>query len=430
MVSGASGRRRVRRLRLACSKRTEETKGAYRMGRLGPLSPLGPYTFLAKLCERHLYPFLIAFAPMSKNLVLCMDGTRNEFGDRPTNVVRLFQCLQSKETEQVIYYNPGVGTMGEPGMISKIGKAFTKALGAGFGLGITADVLDATLFLMRSWEEGDRIYIFGFSRGAFTARIIAAFISRCGLLRAHQENLLPYALRLYRKAYRSAQAAILEEFKSTFSREVDTHFLGVWDTVSSVGTVWAPVGWPNTARNPDVKIVRHAIAIEERRAFYRSNRMYALEEQDLLQYWFPGVHSDVGGGYLETDNTLWSPPLCWIADEAVKAGLKIEATELEALRKPPMGNPHQSLAGMWHLLEYFPKKRWNSETEKHQLHFNRGKPRMIRPGECLHDSVKALFEANKHWQPDSLTNAGVTRDTIDSLETTEAGAYIVPGESD
>ena len=108
---------------------------------------------------------------MAKNIVICCDGTGNEFGQQNSNVVKLYKMLVCN-ADQVAYYHPGVGTMGARNALTRIGKWWTRVVGLAFGYGISDNVADAYQFLMRTFEEGDRVYVFGFSRGAYTARAL------------------------------------------------------------------------------------------------------------------------------------------------------------------------------------------------------------------------------------------------------------------
>jgi len=107
-----------------------------------------------------------------KNIVICCDGTGNEYGERKSNVVKLYQCLHNVPGRQVTYYHPGVGTMGDMRALSEAGRAWTKFRGLAFGYGLSENIVDAYRFLMQTFEEKDAIYIFGFSRGAYTARAL------------------------------------------------------------------------------------------------------------------------------------------------------------------------------------------------------------------------------------------------------------------
>ena len=244
-----------------------------------------------------------------RRLVLCFDGTSNQFGPENTNVVRLVQVLKRDWQQQRLYYDPGVGTLPEPGVFTRLGKRFSELLGLAFGAGLLAKVQEAYAFLMDNWEPGDQVFLFGFSRGAYTARVLAGLLHTLGLMPRGNDNLLPYVVRLYRgtrgagaqRAGDSNDAAywkLCDEFRWTFARPVPgdkqddrrfrVHFLGLWDTVSSVGWVWDPATFRFTAHNPSIAVIRHAVSVDERRWFFRQNRMGQEGDQDLQQQWFPG----------------------------------------------------------------------------------------------------------------------------------------------
>ena len=155
-----------------------------------------------------------------------------------------------------------------------------------FGYGLNNDIRDAYVFIANNFEEGDRLFLFGFSRGAYTARAVASLLHMYGLIGKGNEPLVPYAVRmmwaihgLQKRRTKDAPPdpqiagyfALAEQFKATFSRTCKLHFVGVWDTVSSVGWSANPLSLPYTANNPDIEIGRHAVAIDERRAFFRTN---------------------------------------------------------------------------------------------------------------------------------------------------------------
>ncbi|HLX11516.1 MAG TPA: DUF2235 domain-containing protein, partial [Bacteroidota bacterium] len=244
---------------------------------------------------------------MGKNIVICLDGTNNQFRKNNTNVVRLVQVLAHDPSKQILYYDPGVGTLSEPGAFTKIGKWFSKIMGLAFGAGLGWKVREAYTYLMDFWEPGDNVFIFGFSRGAYSARVLAGLLHTIGLLPRGNYNLVPYLFRLYKstRSGRQSDWVVADEFRDTFARKVGTpngegrfpiHFLGVWDTVSSVGWVWNPTTFTFTASNPGIAIIRHAVSIDERRTFFRQNLMHPEPDQNIKELWFPGVHCDVGGG--------------------------------------------------------------------------------------------------------------------------------------
>ena len=260
-----------------------------------------------------------------KKIVICCDGTGNEFGEQISNVVKLYQML-IRSSEQITYYHPGLGTMGARNALTPIGKWWTKVIGLAFGYGISDNVADAYLFLMRRFQEGDEVYVFGFSRGAYTARALCGMLHIVGLLTEDNEALIPYAIRMIKR--REIDFKVAAQFKKTFSRVCKPHFLGVWDTVSSVGWVYNGVRFPftNVTRNPDLNIVRHAVSIDERRAFFRQNLVGPPNgpQQDVMELWFAGVHSDIGGGYPEQESQLSKISLRWMVYEAVRAGLVVD----------------------------------------------------------------------------------------------------------
>ena len=367
---------------------------------------------------------------MPKNIVICCDGTGNEFGNANSNVVQLYSVLDLRDPRlQVAYYHPGVGTMGDRRALLRITRRVTRALGLAFGYGLSSNIADAYSFLMNEYEPGDKLFVFGFSRGAYTARALCGMIYKFGLISKGNEGLVAYAARMYR--YAPKDETIAAKFKQIFSRSCPTYFLGLWDTVSSIGWITDPVHLPYTRTNPELKIARHAISIDERRCFYRQNLLapwrQAQPPQDIQQVWFAGVHSDVGGSYEEPPTGLRLPriSLRWMLEEAVAAGLLVD----DARVKTVLGNgqnalqleheiePHNSLKRVWWLLEFLPhryemqvlgsdgrpvldaggKPQWVTRWR-----WSPGKPRTIVEGACIHASVDQLRRQSPDYQPRNL----------------------------
>ena len=141
---------------------------------------------------------------MPKNVVLCCDGTANEFAKDRTNVVKLFFTLVRDPAAQVAYYHPGLGTMEPPGTLTRATRIATRLAGEAFGYGLEADIRDAYVFLMNNFEEGDRVFLFGFSRGAYTARAVASLLRMYGLMAKGNEALVFFVRwRWRRRAHRS-----------------------------------------------------------------------------------------------------------------------------------------------------------------------------------------------------------------------------------
>jgi hypothetical protein len=133
---------------------------------------------------------------MPRNIVLCCDGTANEFARHNTNVVKLYTMLERDPGSQVTYYHPGLGTMEPAGALTTLGRRTTKLMGMAFGYGLASDIREAYLFLMRNFEPGDTVYLFGFSRGAYTARAIASLLYMYGLIYPDNDALVAYAIRM------------------------------------------------------------------------------------------------------------------------------------------------------------------------------------------------------------------------------------------
>jgi len=362
--------------------------------------------------------------PPKRNLIICCDGTNNEFGTENTNVVRLAQVLERDSGTQLLYYDPGVGTLPEPGTLTGLGRRLSQWAGLALGFGLERNVEEAYSFLMENWKQGDQVFLFGFSRGAYTARVVAALLHAVGLLPPGNQNLVPHLLRLLQAIQHqrrggglSSYEKLCDEFRDTFARRLTdgdaerrfpVHFLGVWDTVSSVGWVWEPIHYPYTTNNESVEIARHAVSIDERRWFFRQNLLGEdVEGQNLQQLWFSGVHSDVGGGYPKADGGLWRVAFQWMLGEAITAGLRVNQTRLDEVLKDPPAQPwaepqHESLTWAWWPAEFFPKwRRKLSRGDARVIRFGLGRHRSLPENACLHDSVLQRLAAPSvpMWPP-------------------------------
>jgi uncharacterized protein (DUF2235 family) len=346
-----------------------------------------------------------------KRIVICCDGTGNQFGERTSNVIKTYRMLVQNDPAQISYYHPGVGTMGARAALTGIGKWWTKVIGLAFGYGISENVADAYQFLMRNFEPGDDIYVFGFSRGAYTARCLCGMLRAVGLLRRGNEGQIPYAIRLLKSSPFNKDLA--QRFKETFSIECKPYFVGLWDTVSSVGWVYNAVHFPYTTAlsNQDLLLVRHAISIDERRAFFRQNsfRTPADPRQDVQEVWFAGVHSDVGGSYPEKESQLSQIALRWMVCEAELAGLMIdEKRKAEIIVDPdPLTlNQHESLECAWWIAEFWPKiirKEVAPHDWRKRLRVNLGRRRFIPLDAVVHESVDTRLNSGRvKYKPKNL----------------------------
>jgi uncharacterized protein (DUF2235 family) len=342
---------------------------------------------------------------MPKNIVVCCDGTANELATAPTNVLKFFYTLVKNST-QLVYYQPGLGTMEAPGALSFIAKQWSRLVGKVFGAGLESNICNAYAFLINHFEPGDRIFLIGFSRGAYTVRAVAGLIYSFGLIRKENENLIIYAIRLLSALQSEKPGRIspnafkaVDTFKENFAFATpEIWFVGVWDTVQSVG--WSQnVLIPYTANNPKLRIGRHAIAIDERRAFFRPNLWRSAGtggQTDLKQVWFPGVHCDVGGGYPEAESGLSKVPLEWMLREAASAGLLTDLARVNAVLgradggyvpPDPKAAMHESLTPAWWGAEFVSKRHYNWVRQKQERRLNLFRRRTIPDGSMIHDAA-------------------------------------------
>ncbi|KZP01467.1 hypothetical protein CALVIDRAFT_559282 [Calocera viscosa TUFC12733] len=301
-------------------------------------------------------------------LVLCFDGTSDLF-DRGTNAVQLMSFLKTDDyTRQMVYYQSGVGTYLRPNMLMPIVRTVLKLLDDAFAWDLDDHVMGGYRFLMQNWLPGDRIMLFGFSRGAYTARALAGMLEKVGLLPRGNNEQVPYAYKMY-KRIDSEGWTESDAFKKTMSTPVHVDFVGVWDTVSSVGFMMNEY-LPFTASNYHIRVFRHAVALDEHRCMYRPNMWHytvppfeapppasletgkepgALKRPtDIQEVWFAGCHGDVGGGNPPDKNgaLMARIPLLWMIREAVLTKTGILWNELalqQAGFKLPMPAPEDTI---------------------------------------------------------------------------------------
>lgn len=361
-----------------------------------------------------------------KNIVICLDGTGNQFKEENSNVVKFYRVLKRDPKIQVAYYDPGVGTLANPSYRTPIAKKLNKVFGLAFGWGIMQNVEEAYSYLMDHYETDDRIFIFGFSRGAYTARALAGFIHSCGLLEKGCQNLIPYAMKLF-KTEKEVNFKVLSKFKNTYGRTCNIQLLGLWDSVKTFGWIYNPVFLPYTTNNESVKAVRHALAIDERRAFFKPMPWGSdyRNKQDVEEVWFAGVHSDVGGGYQEKESGLAKIALKWMIDEACseKFGLMIDQEkhnryvlgldkDKEYVEPDALAESHKSLKGVWWLVQYLPLLDWDPAKKRKTFRCPK-QLRSIKERSTLHHSVVRRIEESE-YKPPNLNSKN--QDPYPSLE--------------
>ncbi|KAJ7146836.1 hypothetical protein C8R44DRAFT_600241, partial [Mycena epipterygia] len=348
---------------------------------------------------------------VSRNLIISIDGTSNQFGINNTNVVELHSRILSDESvEQRKYYNCGIGTYvpyQSKTSLKYWEQQMDNALDLAFALNFKDIILKAYRWLSQTYKPGDKIFFFGFSRGAYQVRALAGMVETVGLIDPGNEELIPLFVILV--THPSEAQEIAANFKKTFSRDVKIHFVGVWDTVSSVG-VFRGKPLPLTLSARHLCIFRHALALDECRVKFlpeyidgrdpvspgddtEAGSTVSASQTNVKEVWFAGTHSDIGGGIRKNlDLNLSSIPLLWMENEATTAGLRLRprttggAWNVEDLRTKD--DVHESLTGAWRTLEYLPLTRLSFNTAHTVTRTpHRGAGRVIVPGQRIHISV-------------------------------------------
>jgi uncharacterized protein (DUF2235 family) len=291
-----------------------------------------------------------------KRIIICCDGTWNDpdnkENDLPcsTNVfkmARLISPVDDAGISQVVYYHNGVGT----------GNYFDKLVGGAFGVGLSKNIEDIYRFLMNNYVEGDQLWFFGFSRGAYTVRSVTGLIRNSGLLKKEHSEKFSMAYELYKERSDDThpKANVSSVFRNEFCNEPPIYFLGVWDTVGSLGipdfvvsklfgNLW---DFHNIQLSSIIQNAYQALAIDEKRGDFQPCLWTpATPEQNQEQVWFPGVHGDVGGGYAQCG--LSDISLNWMICKAAQNGLKINPVNL-SVNPNPNDQLHDSFEGFFTL---------------------------------------------------------------------------------
>lgn len=314
-----------------------------------------------------------------KRIVICADGTwQSPESDHPTHLMRLARGIApngADKTKQVVFYDWGVGTEGD------------SIKGGATGAGIDKNIMDCYRFIVHNYDPGDQLFLFGFSRGAYTVRSLGGFIRNSGILKREHAGKVSAAYELYRQ--RSAGSAPSQQKAKKFRRDyavadiTEIEFIGVWDTVGALGIPAPFLGTLNTGRylfhdtepSKIIRHARHAVAIDENREDFEPSLWTLKEGVDLKQVWFSGVHTDIGGGYEE--HALGDFSGLWIAQEAGKIGLAFEPHFLKSMKPDHRGAQHNEYKGIYRImrrsetrsvepvLHHSVKKRWEDKAVKY-----------------------------------------------------------------
>lgn len=379
---------------------------------------------------------------MPKNIVILLDGTSNEIERDRTNILRLYGVL-AKDAEQLVYYDPGVGTFGAEGAWSRFWRKAHEVWGLATGWGLDQNVKEAYRFLVDNYDNGkrkgevpverDQIFIFGFSRGAYSARVLAGFIHAVGLIDPRNLNLLDYVYRAYKsigedeKQEAFAEVRLYERILSPDRPPI--RMLGLFDTVGSViesGRKGLRLkSHAFTSRNSSVQSVSHAVAIDEKRTMFRpqlwpSDQEYwgnpfnnaAAQPQDVSEVWFAGGRGDVGGGYPEADSALCKVPLLWMIDRAKLCGLSIRQQSVNAIvmgtkegakyvAPKALGSAHETMTFAWSILEFVPRRKpkGSSRPSLFGISLPLFERRPLPNGARIHSTVVQRKEQLGEWSP-------------------------------
>ena len=330
---------------------------------------------------------------MSKRIIICADGTWNRpekdlKKDYPTNVLRLARAVKpvgSGGVDQQVFYDWGVGSY-----YDKVGGGVT-------GRGLNKNIMDDYRYIVQNYSPGDDIYLFGFSRGAYTVRSLSGLINNCGILKRPDAKLIHAAFEHYKRssaayAPRGAKSVAFRRAHSHRSREVK--FIGVWDTVGAMGIPFSFLGlfddkdeFYDTKIGSNVRVARHALAIDELRKDFEPTVWWPRDNLDLKQVWFAGAHSNVGGSYKpDHDGSLLSDiALDWMMRQAQIAGLTLEPHLRRALRPNATATLHKSRRSYYRL------------RKKILRDIDHGKGNVL-----IHKSVKQRWDQDARYRPKNL----------------------------
>jgi uncharacterized protein (DUF2235 family) len=395
---------------------------------------------------------------MCKRIVVLMEGSGNSFDSAQSNVTRTLHLIKpgpARGGEQFAIYDYGVGTrlaridkeeVKRAKELEAIGSRYVSVLpaprriplvpvwlatvtglnwlakvaGLAFGAGLASNVVEAVDKLVRLYEPGDQLFLFGFSRGAFTVRVLAALLWRFGL----PPKGTDVRRWVHQRLAEMRSAPTVDPAEDT---QVRTHFLGLWDTVKSYGFIF-PVRFLHLRHNPGVFNVRHALALDEKRSWFQCTTWGYLDrdlkqrdgdrpcsprawtakpncDQSVKEVWFRGCHSDIGGGRRERQNAEIT--LRWMLREARDCGLVLNAAgeDLVAKSDPCEAiTPTESSTWLWRRTDCMPRWEINNDFSPAHLQFAAHHTGSRRPTELLRGGTMAFHESTGIGVASGLTS--------------------------
>lgn len=330
---------------------------------------------------------------MNKRIVICADGTWNRPEkdlkiDFPTNVLRLARAISPIAADgkpQQVFYDWGVGSY------------YDEVIGGATGRGLHKNIMDGYRYLVQNYSPGDEIYLFGFSRGAYTVRCLCGLINNCGILKRPDARLIQQAFDHYKKSSApfapSGDKSL--EFRQKHSHESrEIKFVGVWDTVGAMGIPISFLGlfedkdeFYDTKIGRNVRVARHALAIDEHRSDFEPTIWQVRDNMDMQQVWFVGAHSNIGGSYKpdRDGSQLSDNALMWMINEAQRFNLSLEPHLQASLRPNPLATLHDSRRNFYRIKQAY--------------------LRLLDPSKApilLHRSVKERWEQDPQYRPKNL----------------------------
>ncbi len=330
---------------------------------------------------------------MRKRIVVCADGTwnrpeKNLKKDFPTNVLKLARAIRpvgNDKVPQQVFYDWGVGA------------DYDHIAGGITGKGLNKNIMDDYRYIVQNYSPGDELFLFGFSRGAYTIRCLCGLINNCGIIKREDAALIQKAFNHYKRngaafAPEGEESIKFRERYSYESREIK--FVGVWDTVGAMGIPISFLGFfddkdefYDTKIGKNIRIARHALAIDEHREDFRPTIWKHRQNMDLKQVWFAGAHADIGGSYKPDKNgyEMSDNALDWIIREAEHFGLTIEDHLKRMIKKKPLAGIHNSRRSFYRV-----KKKYLRDIDH-------GKGPVL-----MHTSVKQRWDELPGYRPGNL----------------------------
>ena len=326
-------------------------------------------------------------------IVICADGTwnrpeKNLKEDFPTNVLRLSRAIKpfgKNDVPQQVFYDWGIGSY------------YGKVSGGVTGKGIQKNVMDAYRYIVQNYSPKSEIWLFGFSRGAYTVRSLCGLINNCGVLKKDNAKLIETAFTLYKKPGKrnSPKGENSVKFRKEYSHSSrEVHFVGVWDTVGALGIPISFLGFLDekdefydTKLGKNVRVARHALAIDEIREDFEPSIWKERPNLDLKQVWFSGAHADVGGSQKpDSDGSMIADiPLNWMIQEAAANGLAIEPHIKKELTANSSAKIHPSRRKFYRLKRKFFRVIAHGRSDL-----------------LIHNSVKERWDSDDRYRPKNL----------------------------